>query len=62
VQFASGEPSRGLAQPLRVDDRRLFEIWCALGIRVTDGSQLDDTLDSAAARDVPALIEIVTDP
>jgi hypothetical protein len=34
----------------------------ALGICVTDGSQLDGTLDSAAARDGPALIGIVTDP
>ena len=34
----------------------------ALGIRVTDGSQLDDTLDTAAAHDALALIAIVTDP
>ena len=38
------------------------EICGALGIRVTDASQLDDALAAAAAHDGPALIEIITDP
>jgi hypothetical protein len=37
-------------------------VCSALGISVTDGSQLDDTLDTAAAHDAPALIAVVTDP
>jgi thiamine pyrophosphate-dependent acetolactate synthase large subunit-like protein len=38
------------------------EICGALGIRVTDASQLDDAFTAAAAHHGPTLIEVVTDP
>ena len=44
------------------DFSKYAEICGALGIRVTDASQLDDALAAAAAHDGPALIEILTDP
>ena len=44
------------------DFSKYAEICGALGIRVTDASQIDAALDAAAAHDGPALVEIVTDP
>jgi thiamine pyrophosphate-dependent acetolactate synthase large subunit-like protein/nitrite reductase/ring-hydroxylating ferredoxin subunit len=44
------------------DFSKYAEICGALGIRVTDASQLDDALATAAAHDGPALIEVITDP
>ncbi len=44
------------------DFSKYAEICGALGIRITDASQLDDALVAAAAHNGPALIEIVTDP
>ena len=44
------------------DFSKYAEICGALGIRVTDASQLEAALDAAAAHDGPALVEIVTDP
>ena len=44
------------------DFSKYAEICGALGIRVTDASQIDPALDAAAAHDGPALVEIVTDP
>ncbi len=34
----------------------------ALGVRVTDRTELDDALAAAFAHDGPALVEVVTDP
>lgn len=44
------------------DFSKYAEICGALGIRVTDPSQLDDALDAAATHDGPTLIEVITDP
>ena len=44
------------------DFSKYAEICGALGIRVTDPSQLDESLDAAAAHDGPTLIEVITDP
>ena len=44
------------------DFSKYAEICGALGIRVTDASQIDAALDAAAAHDGPALVEVVTDP
>ena len=34
----------------------------AVGVRVTDATQLDDALKDALAHDGPAMVEVVTDP
>ena len=44
------------------DFSKYAEICGALGIRVTDASQLDAALDAAVAHDGPALVEVITDP
>jgi pyruvate oxidase len=44
------------------DFSQYAQICGALGIRVSDASQLDVALHAAAAHDGPALIEILTDP
>jgi pyruvate oxidase len=44
------------------DFSKYAEICGALGIRVTEPSQLDDALHAASAYDGPSLIEIVADP
>ncbi len=44
------------------DFSKYAEICGALGFRVTDASQLDDTFTVAAAHHGPVLIEVVTDP
>ncbi len=44
------------------DFSKYAEICGALGIRVTEPSQLDDALHAASAHDGPSLIEIVADP
>jgi pyruvate oxidase len=44
------------------DFSKYAEICGALGVRVTDPSQLDDALDAAAAHDGPTLIEVLTAP
>ena len=43
------------------DFSRYAELCGALGIRVTDASQLDDALARAFAHDGPALVEVMTD-
>jgi thiamine pyrophosphate-dependent acetolactate synthase large subunit-like protein len=44
------------------DFSKYAEICGALGIRVTNASQLDDALGTATAHTGPALIEVLTDP
>ena len=44
------------------DFSKYAEICGALGIRVTDPSQLDGALDAGTAHDGPTLIEVITDP
>jgi len=44
------------------DFSKYAEICGALGIRVTNASQLDDALSTATAHAGPALIEVLTDP
>jgi TPP-dependent trihydroxycyclohexane-1,2-dione (THcHDO) dehydratase len=44
------------------DFSKYAEICGALGIRVTEPSQLDDALAAATAHDGPTLIEVLTDP
>jgi pyruvate oxidase len=44
------------------DFAKYAEVCGALGIRVTDASELDTALDAAAAHDGPALIEVLADP
>lgn len=44
------------------DFSRYAEICGALGIRVTDASQLDDALRRAFEHDGPALVEVMADP
>jgi thiamine pyrophosphate-dependent acetolactate synthase large subunit-like protein len=44
------------------DFSKYADICGALGIRVTDPSQLDDALQAASRHDGPSLIEIVADP
>jgi pyruvate oxidase len=43
------------------DFSRYAELCGALGIRVTDASQLDGAIDAAFAHDGPALVEVMTD-
>ncbi len=44
------------------DFSRYAEICGALGIRVTEASQLDDALSAASAYEGPALVEVMSDP
>jgi thiamine pyrophosphate-dependent acetolactate synthase large subunit-like protein len=44
------------------DFSRYAELCGALGIRVTDRSQLDEALAAAAAHDGPAMVEVMADP
>jgi pyruvate oxidase len=44
------------------DFSKYAEICGALGIRVTEASQLDRALTAAIAHDGPALVEVITDP
>ena len=44
------------------DFSKYAEICGALGIRVTDPSQLDGALDAGTAHDGPTLVEVITDP
>ena len=44
------------------DFSRYAEICGALGIRVTERTQLDDAMRKALAHDGPSLVEVITDP
>jgi thiamine pyrophosphate-dependent acetolactate synthase large subunit-like protein/nitrite reductase/ring-hydroxylating ferredoxin subunit len=44
------------------DFSRYAELCGALGIRVTEASQLDGAIEAAFAHDGPALVEVMTDP